>query len=540
MKKNKFIQKIKKICQILTQVTNGRWIFVFISAILPFFIMSLFGIILAIKYDHGLSLSLAIAFTLFPIAIPLYFFSHKEKITLNVNNMAKENTSLLSPSLEWSDEENKIWKDAQIYIQLHINQVLKWEDIDTCALKLLEKVAENYNKTSLEFTLPEALSLFEEISARYKKALIEHIPGCEFIKMSHLKKGMDFYTQYGDITGKVISAAMLANNLKNLYLNPLKAAIDITKQQTSSTMSKDFFACIEYKAKQILLEEVVTVAIELYSGRFIINTSNISINYIDEKDKKRKAPPLSPLRLVLVGQVNAGKSSLVNLLKNEFCAEVDALPSTENTLSYTFTYQDQNINLIDIKGLNGDNHSQNNQLQEMQHADLIIWLLKANQPARDLDIKLLHAFTQYYSDPKNISRKKPRIIAVLNHIDKLLPEIEYLSLFDLKKSKTKNKKRIKEAMAHNKSLLKPNIIMPLSIAENKPHFGFEAIKEHLMHEINKARNVQLNRHGNEKIKQNKSAKNNINQVINACKKTIPNVFKAIPSLFFDSKKNKLK
>ncbi len=517
MKINNQLYKLKKICAILTQITHGRWIFVLISAILPLLIMAIFGIVLAIKYDHGLALSLAIVLTLFPIAIPLAFISHTQKKESELNQIAHNEQAVILLSSEWSEAEGSIFKNTQNYIQgLQLKQ-LAWKELDSSVLQVLEQVAQAYQKKSLDFTIPEALTLFEEIGRRYKKVITELIPGIELIKLSHLKTGVDIYSQYGALANKIISGALLANNIKNLYLNPLKAAIDIAKQQTSASMSKEVFSALEYKAKSVLLEEVAAVAIDLYSGRFTLD-ANTPLPESENQNEDKKALPPSPLKIALLGQINAGKSSLINALTSKLTAETDLLPSTKTTRIHSFSYQENEFHFIDLKGLDGESSSFDNQLKEMKQADLILWVLKANQSAKDHDVQLKEAFSAFYSDPKHISCKKPRIIAILSHIDELPPRSHWSPPFDLTQPKNIKENTINEALAYNKSLLKPDVILPVSIAVSKPHFGLEAIKEQLMIEMPNAINVQLNRRQNDAINKGKSVKHHIKQSVKVGKK----------------------
>lgn len=533
MKKNNVFYKIKKICSVLTEITHGRWIFVLISAILPLLIMVIFGIVLAIKYDHGLALSLAIVLTLFPIAIPLAFISHAQKKELELNQITQKDQAVVLLSSEWSEEEINIFERTQGYIKTLNLEQLAWKDLDSCVLQVLEQVAQGYQKKSLDFTIPEALTLFEEIGRRYKNVITEHLPGIELIKLSHLKSGIDIYSQYGELANQIISAALLANNIKNLYFNPLKAAVDIAKQHTSSSMSKEVFSALEYKAKSALLEEVAAVAIDLYSGRFTLNANALELESENQDDHK-KAHLLSPLKIAILGQTNAGKSSLINALKNEFTAETDLLPSTAATSIHPFVYQENEFHFIDLKGLDGESSSFENQLDEMKQADLILWVLKANQSAKALDVQLKEAFSAFYLNTKHISCKKPRIIAVLSHIDELPPRSHWCPPFDLTQPKNSKENTINEALAYNQALLKPDVILPLSIAINKPHFGLGALKEQLIIEMQNAINVQLNRRRNKAINKGKSVKHHLKQSVKAGKKIAPKAIKSAFSFKFKS------
>lgn len=528
MKKISFFNRLTKACQILTEVTQGRWILGVLSTILPLLIMAIFGLVLAIQYDHTLMLSVAIALTFFPIAIPLYFLSPSQAtqnpLSKNLSTNSPED-SLILPHSEWSQAEEQIWLESRIYIQQHLESGVEWSDIDQSVFHVLEVVAKAFDKSSLDFTIPEAMTLFEEIGRRYKTALSEHVPGIELIKISHLKAGIDTYTQYGDLANKVISAVVLANNVKNIYFNPLKAAIDIAKQQTSAAMSKDIFTHIEFKAKQALLEEVAEVSIDLYSGRFTLDATKLEITQIAKKDQSRIAAQISPVRVVFIGQTNAGKSRLINMLKNTISAEVDALPCTQNIAVHEFYFEDQAVHFVDTQGIDNNPSHQEELLHEMKNADLIVWVLKANQSARELDRQIDQQFSEYYLKSSNITRKKPEIIFTLNQIDRLKPTSEWQPPYDTDQANSAKSCSIQAALEYNQSLFNTSRILPISISEDKQSFGLDKLKEQLFDGIHHAIHVQRNRQKNEAIIRARSFKNQLSQFTKSTKKIVPKILK---------------
>ena len=83
-------------------------------------------------------------------------------------------------------------------------------------------------------------------------------------------------------------------------------------------MTKGFVDDMQLKAKEALLDEVAAVAIDLYSGRFSLEEDDLQVSNASESDEEHFAVALEPIRIVIVGQIGAGKSSIVNILKDEF------------------------------------------------------------------------------------------------------------------------------------------------------------------------------------------------------------------------------
>lgn len=75
--------------------------------------------------------------------------------------------------------------------------------------------------------------------------------------------------------------------------------------------------------------------------------------------------------------------------------------------------------LVELPGFTSEDKAQQQALKQMIQADIVIWVLKANQSARDLDKQLFDKFTSFFQ--QNTGKRRPVVIGVLNQIDKLPP-----------------------------------------------------------------------------------------------------------------------
>ena len=533
------MKKIRNLFRLLSALSSGRWGIALISAIFPSLIMMGFGLFLAIKYGYLLEMSIAIAVSTLLFTIPLYISSRSSRNSTNsdaeVNTRDEVKTepsnhniddALVKASNEWSQAELSIWNDSKHYIRQQLVDDIEWGNLDQTGLQVLEFVAKKFGKKSLDFSIPEGLKLFEEVSRRYKLVVKEHIPGIEYLKVSYIKAGYEAYDKYGELGQKIFKAAIWGNHLKNLYLNPLKVISDLGREQVTASMTKGVVDDMQYAAKQALLDEVAAVAIDLYSGRFSIEDEALKVSDVSEVDEKRFAPELEPVRIVLVGQISSGKSSIINALKEEMVAEVDVLPSTDTSTVYNAFVDDNDVRVVDLQGLDGNAKTEAVMLKEMTQADVVLWVLKANQSARELDKQLKDKFDAFYDDPKNISRKQPIVITIVNQVDRLKPVDEWQPPYDLDNPTTAKAKIIAQALEYNQTLLKPDIALPLAIAPEKIQFGLEALKQTLIEHIADANNVQRNRQRLEAINRGTSVKGQLNKVVKAGKKVAPSALKA--------------
>ncbi|WP_172379650.1 GTPase family protein [Vibrio sp. Vb339] len=547
------MKKIRNLFRLLAVLSSGRWGIALISAIFPSIIMMGFGVFLAIKYGYLLEMSIAIAVSTLVFTIPLFIssrssrdssshssrrssstepFSNKESDDLgegaseSQHNKADINDALVKASADWSQKELSIWNDSKHHVRQQLMVDIEWGNLEQTGLEVLEFVAKKFDKKSLDFSIPEGLKLFEEVSRRYKLVVREHIPGIEYLKVSYIKAGYEAYDKYGELGQKIVKAAIWGNHLKNLYLNPLKVISDLGREQATATMTRGVVDDMQYAAKQALLDEVAAVAIDLYSGRFSIEDEALKVSDVSELDEQRFAPELEPVRIVLVGQTSSGKSSLINALKQELVAEVDVLPSTDTSTVYNAFVDDNDVRVVDLQGLDGNPKTEALMLKEMTQADVVLWVLKANQSARDLDKQLKDRFDAFYDDPKNISRKKPIVVSVVNQVDRLKPVDDWQPPYDLDNPTSAKAKIIAQALEYNHILLQTDIVLPLAIAPEKVQFGLDTLRQTLIERIADANNVQRNRQRLEAMKRGTSVKGQLNKAVKAGKKVAPSALKA--------------
>ncbi|MDR9827791.1 GTPase domain-containing protein [Vibrio sp. FNV 38] len=562
------MKKIKHWFVLLSHLSGGRWGIAVVSTVFPVLIMALFGLGLAIKYGYLLPLSLSVAISTLVISIPLSFayrstekVGHEKHLSAkgNAEDTMKDGTQdsasihteektlqdgqqgLVKASPQWSQAEVAIWQRAKAYGHALLSQNDEWGSLDSAALDVLEFVAVEYQKQALDFTVPEGLKLFEEVSRRYRALLDEYGFAVDAVKVSHIKSGYDLYDRYGEVGKHVFKAAIWLNHAKNLYINPAKAISDIGTQQFSATMTRGMVDDLQVAAKQALLDEVAFVAIELYSGRFSFDENDVTVSQVSSDDQKRTAQDLEPIRIVLVGQTGAGKSSIVNQLKQDFVAEVDVLPSTDKTTTYTATLDNQPIVIVDTAGFDGSTSVTTQALNEVVQADLVLWVLKASQSARELDSTFHHQLNAFYADQAHLSHKRPIILGVVNHVDKLQPSSVWQPPYDLnpscddhESSQGRKAQVITKALAFNQKLLAFDAIIPLSIAEDKPHFGEAELRAWLDENVSAAFNVQRNRQRREAAKRGKGVKKQWDRIAKTSKKAAPTLAKAAAPKALDS------
>lgn len=387
------------------------------------------------------------------------------------------------PLAHWSQHDDEVWQHQQPLISTIIEAQTTWSELPSASLEIIQNIAAQYHKPSeWAFSLPEALRLTEEVSRRYRQVLIDQVPYIEQAKLSYIHTGIANKNSLK--TG--FRAYKFTYNLYRAYrtLNPIAALVGEARNLVLNQVGKKLLAETDQQLKTALLEEIARTAIDLYSGRFHADTSAPAVG--------EPAAAVNEITVSIVGQVSAGKSSLVNALCQQINAEVQRLPSATEARRYNCHITPSiRLTLLDLPGLDGSRERENLASEAIKNSDLVIWVLKANQPARQLDTQLKRDIDHYYRQPEQRNKLAPLQFAVLNQID-LLPNTQMDQALS-------EQTVIQDAIGYNEALLNMQVIAT-SLVEQPVNLNSVLAMIELLYE--QARNTQLNRqrHQGGKIK----------------------------------------
>lgn len=483
------MNSLKNTFKFLNIYSNRLLALSFVGFILPPLLLIGFGTYAIFAHGYGIYFAAVLLLSSLLIGIPRWLLVRKNKAAKN--QIAEQ--QLVEPSPDWSQAERLIWDNLNVSITKKLQHNDDWGALKDHALALTLEVAQAYGKKELDFTVPEGLQMLEEISRRYRKALNEHAPAIDRISLSQAKTLYSIHDKYGATAQEIAKYALLAWRAARMS-NPATGLASELRDKFLGSMSEQAFANIQHTVKRALLQEVVSVSLDLYSGRFVIEPSQVGSSATQQQDEAKLAAPPEPVRVCLVGQVSAGKSSLVNALIKNMHAEVDTLPATHTVAVYPcFIEGEEQLRLIDMAGLDGSDATLQSALKEITQSDLVLWVLKANQPSRQLDVALQEKVQAFYARKENISRKKPPIIGVLNQVDLLKPINEWAPPYELSDTNNAKVNTINEALAYNRHILGIEQMYPLALPTGKPTYGLETLENEIQQQFEHAVNVQLNR-----------------------------------------------
>lgn len=207
-----------------------------------------------------------------------------------------------------------------------------------------------------------------------------------------------------------------------------KAFVDPLSKQLQTNLLGTFYA--------LFVRQLGFYLIELNSGRLRGGSAayRAAMSRIDatKTATSPKQPESTPkpvtVTIAVIGQVKAGKSSLVNCLLGEQRAAVDVLPLTHAVERYDLHMDDRSdrLVLLDTPGYS-DAGATAEQLSDTfeaaRNADLVLLVLDVRSPAKQADVATLEKLEAWFRKEHRL--KPPSIVGVLSKIDGLSPVMEW-------------------------------------------------------------------------------------------------------------------
>jgi hypothetical protein len=453
---------------------STQWLIVISTIIAPFLLLLPLGILWVWEKEllfWWLGISVACSMVGWSWA---YYLRERKIATL-------ANAPEVEPNRHWSDTGNTAWQKVEAIaetITIEAYPFTQREKLVDLGKDILKMVADHYhpqsNNSLLEIPLPYLLRIVESVSADLRTNFVAQVPGSHIITINGIIRGHQLTT--------------LANKYYNLYraaslpLNPAFSLLREVKDLLSKSLFNNAADSIKLWLLQTYVKKVGYYGIELYSGQMVLDEAAFESHITDysEQDLQCVQEPsssLEPLKLLILGQVKAGKSSLVNALLGEAKAVVDVLPSTNQLTPYVMKREgmEQAI-LLDSVGYEDKQNSTQlcKQIEaDILNSDFIFLVCKANAAARQSDKQVFDEINRLFQ--AHIDIAKPPVLVILTHIDQLRPPREWQPPYNIVTPDTTKARSIRQAMEIVATDLQVNLeqVIPVNLKNEALYYNVE-------------------------------------------------------------------
>lgn len=397
--------------------------------------------------------------------------------------------------LHWTPRDQAAWKlveaRAKQLKDLPPDDLTQFQFYVDTATELSLEIARVYhpnaNDPLSELTIPEILAALELVFEDLSETVDQYLPAGHLLTVNHYRHlskiprwSKTFSKIYWPISAVLAPTTVLARYAASRFV--------------VSPLSQDIQANVLAWFTMTFVQRVGYYAIELNSGRLARGADKFrdslkKMEQTQDRVRERKgdgetgreetknttlggaeslpvnvapndsedaqtssADERTEVTIALVGQTKAGKSSLINAILGEQKAFSDILPATSEVHRYRLDWEptDDHLTFLDTVGFATEGATEN-QLEEtrqaLKNADLVLFVMNANSPAREPDSEMLDILANWFETRKEL--KPIPVLGVLTHVDLLSPLMEWSPPYDWQEGDRLKEVSIREAVKYN-------------------------------------------------------------------------------------------
>lgn len=422
-----------------------RWLLLFIWLSLPFLALGLAGTVWLWQQQWG-----------------IYFAIGTAIVTLGSWPLIRQLQKLCIGPMEhlgsvpdpnWAPRAEQAWKEVEAFAAQVNPDDVQFDKPETMWLLLkqvLELVARKYYPDSdnavLETPIPHVLRVAELVALDVRQAFSTHVPGAHILTINDVMR-MHRLAQWAPTLNRMYRVASLAINPAAALARELAGYVQGKVINASAQETKNW-------AVKFAIERAGFYAIQLYSGQLVLDDVDFNQprsstrQILKDVDRREEKLVEDPMRILLIGQVKAGKSSLINALFGETRSAVDVVPCTAGVEPHLLEKDGLNRALIfDTAGyadITAAGKALNAARDQVLKCDVILLVCSALTAAREPDRELLDQLRKLFqADP---DRAFPAFLVVLTHIDQVRPFREWAPPYNISEPNSPKAEQIRAAV----------------------------------------------------------------------------------------------
>jgi predicted GTPase len=415
----------------------------------------------------------------------------------------------LPPPTHWTDRDREASKliDARLAgaARLDVNLLTDFEFYRKTTLEMAQQLAVYYHPKTKDplthLTAPEVLAVAELVSHDLAELVDQYVPGSHRLSLRDWQEAQRW-------AKRINAGYQLYSNVSwaiSALINPVATAGRYAASQVGLT------APVQQLQQDLLLwfyrqyvRQLGTYLIELNSGRLRVGATRYRqltgakapVPVESNGTAEGEVAPAPQVTISLIGQVKAGKSSVVNALLGERRARTDVLPATSGVNRYELKAEGIPTKLV-LQDTVGYGHTgpKTDQLAATREAarqsDILLLVVHARNPARQADLTQLQDLDTFFKSRPDLRR--PPLLAVLTHIDLLSPAMEWSPPYQWHHPVRPKEQSIQDAVAAAQKQLGDHvpIVVPVCAAEGKVYGVAEELLPLIVDRLDEAHGVGM-------------------------------------------------
>jgi predicted GTPase len=359
----------------------------------------------------------------------------------------------------WTARDEQAWKlveaRANAAAALPAEELGDLNHYVKTAQELAQELAAFYHPGATDpvgsLTVPEVLAVIELASHDLSEMVDRHLPAGHLLTINDWKRARQLTDWYQTASNVYWAISAVFNPIQTgARYAASRFGLSAPLKLLQQNLILWFHTAFVHRLGRYL--------IDLNGGRLRVGATRyrelVRQEVLSAPAEDRAAKPVieapAEVSIVVVGQVKAGKSSVINALLGEQQAKADVVPATGGVERYVLEAPGLPAALI-LSDTPGYAHSgpRPDQLaathQAARGADLVMLVLHATNPARDADLVMLDELTKWFSAHAEL--KLPPVLAVVTHVDLLSPTLEWAPPYHWMNPTRPKERSIREALA---------------------------------------------------------------------------------------------